>query len=158
MKKAWKLAVIVLAAAVVLTAAAYCVLRFGFSIDLLDRSGWNDETGQNRYLDYYGRPLTGWHQLDGDWYYFDLTQGNMATGWQTLSGKDYYFGTDGRMVRKMAKAFANKMKIIRLSAIVQQQCQAHGQHGRCSRYRCNRVPQHVLIVIRIVLPYALGSR
>ena len=96
MKKAWKPVVITVAAAVFLTAAAYCVLRFGFGKDVLDRSGWSLENGKTRYLDYYGRPLTGLQPIDGGVYYFSSGEGAMHTGWLGMDGKDYYFGTDGR--------------------------------------------------------------
>lgn len=44
---------------------------------------------------------TGWHEIDGDNYYFSST-GAMKTGWQSIeddSGESskYYFGTDGKM-------------------------------------------------------------
>jgi len=108
MKKAWKLAVIALAAAVVFTAAAYCVFRFGFSVDLLDRSGWGSQEGGIRYLDYWGRPLTGWQELNGDRYYFDPADGTATVGWRTLDGKDYYFDASGRMQTGWVNTFEGR--------------------------------------------------
>ena len=96
MKKAWKSVAIFLAAAVFLTAAAYCVLRFGFGTDVLDQSGWHTEGEQVQYLDYYGRPLTGLQQIDGSVYYFNTATGAMHTGWFGIDGNDSYFGSDGR--------------------------------------------------------------
>lgn len=96
MLKTRKNRIIALSAAVLaLIVAAYCLLRFGFAIDLLDRSGWNTKHGQTRYLDYYGRPQTGWKYIDGKLYYFAPDGGVMATGWQTVDGHQYYFGEDG---------------------------------------------------------------
>lgn len=37
-----------------------------------------------------GKPVTGWKQIDGKWYYFE-TNGVMQTGWHTIDGKIYYF-------------------------------------------------------------------
>jgi len=102
---------------VVLLGAAYSLLRFGFGIDVLDRSGLHTKGGAVRYLDYFGRPRTGWQYIDGKlcyfdedgirvsgWrniggyrYYFDA-EGVRATGWQTLEGKSYYLGEDGKTV------------------------------------------------------------
>lgn len=79
---------------VVLTAGLYCTLRFGFGIDVLDRSGWYEENGQRQYLDYYGDPMPGWQTAEGDRYYFD-ENGIPLTGWVTLQGKDYYFLPQG---------------------------------------------------------------
>ena len=49
-----------------------------------------------------GVMCTGWYQEeDGGWYYFhkeqDGRQGHMYTGWHVIDGKWYYFGSDGRM-------------------------------------------------------------
>ncbi len=34
--------------------------------------------------------MTGWSQLDGNWYYFDPASGAMETGWKDLEGTWYY--------------------------------------------------------------------
>ncbi len=81
-------------AAVLLVGAAYSLLRFGFGLDVLDRSGLQHKNGQVRYLDYFGRPQTGWQYIDGKLCYFG-TDGIMATGWQEINGQRYYFDTDG---------------------------------------------------------------
>lgn len=50
-----------------------------------------------------GKMHTGWYldPTDGCWYYLhettDGTQGHMYTGWHQLNGRWYFFGTDGRM-------------------------------------------------------------
>lgn len=97
MKKGVKILVASLIAAVVLFAAAWSVLYFGFDIDLFDRSGWSsDSSGQTRYLDYYGHPLVDWQYIDGNWYYFDpQAEGVMATGWLTLDSGRYYLDETG---------------------------------------------------------------
>ena len=81
---------------VVLMAGLYCALRFGFGIDVLDRSGWYEEDGQRRYLDYYGDPMPGWQIIDGSTYFFN-ENGAPQTGWGNLGGKDYYFHQDGTL-------------------------------------------------------------
>lgn len=79
----------------VLICAVYCLLRFGFGLDALDRSGFRGKIGAVRYLDYYGRSQTGWQYIDGKLYYFAPENGVMATGWQEIENQRYYFGTDG---------------------------------------------------------------
>lgn len=81
-------------ASIILLAAVYSLLRFGFSIDVLDRSGWTTRHGNTRYQDYFGRPQLGWQYIENNLYYFD-TDGNMATGWREVDGDRYYFGADG---------------------------------------------------------------
>lgn len=98
--------------------AVYGLLRFGFAVDILDRSGWSNRKDTVRYLDYYGRPQTQWQYIDDKLYYFDPENGNMTvgwrqidedryyfdnngirvTGWQTIDGKTYYLGDAGKMV------------------------------------------------------------
>lgn len=44
-------------------------------------SGWVTEGGQRYYLDDEGNALTGEHEIDGDWYYFDPEEaGALRTG------------------------------------------------------------------------------
>ena len=43
-----------------------------------------------------GKPVTGWKQIDGKWYYFE-TNGVMCTGWRTINGKIYYLHSKGDM-------------------------------------------------------------
>ena len=78
-----------------LLAAAYWLLRFGFGIDIFDRSGWHVKHGVTRYLNYFGIPKTGWQYVDGKLYYFDPDGGYMLTGWQQLGEDRYYLGDDG---------------------------------------------------------------
>ena len=80
---------------ILLLLAAYCMLRIGFGVDVLDRTGWKTRNGIVQYVDYYGTPKTGWHYIDEKLYYFAPENGAMATGWQTVDGDRYYFGTDG---------------------------------------------------------------
>jgi len=84
---------------VLLLLGAYWVLRLGFDRDILDRSGWyTAKDGSVQYRDYYGKPLTGWQQVDQDMYYFDV-DGTMSTGWLELDGVRYYLDPDGAMHR-----------------------------------------------------------
>lgn len=75
--------------------AAYCTARFAFGFDVLDRTGFATEDGTTRYLDYWGRPQTGWQEIENKTYYFAPEEGNMVTGWQDVDGARYYFGQDG---------------------------------------------------------------
>lgn len=97
MTKTKKLGIVlgVLAGCIAALAAVYCVLRFGFSIDVLDRSGWQIRNGVYCYLDYFGRPQTQWQEIDGKQYYFEPENGTMVTGWYTVDDEKYYFGEDG---------------------------------------------------------------
>ncbi len=88
-----KILVLILALFMLL-AAAYSLLRFGFSVDILDRSGWHAHNGSARYQDYFGCPQLGWQYIENKLYYFDA-EGNMVTGWQEIGGSRYYFGQDG---------------------------------------------------------------
>ena len=83
------------AVALAVLAATYCVLRFGFDMDVLDQSGWNTKDGAVRYLDYWGRPQTGWQDIEGAQYYFLAEDGAMVTGWTEVDGALYYFREDG---------------------------------------------------------------
>ena len=76
-------------------AATYCVLRFGFSIDVLDRSGWSTKGDTVRYLNYWGQPRTGWQEIDENCYYFASENGAMVTGWSDIDEARYYFSEDG---------------------------------------------------------------
>lgn len=93
-KKLWIIPVTV-AAALALLVGAYWVLRLGFDMDILDRSGWNTaQDGSITYLDYYGKPLTHWQELEGKHYYFS-PEGTLQTLWQDIEGTRYYLGSDG---------------------------------------------------------------
>ena len=82
---------------VLLLLSVYGLLRFGFGVDILDRSGLHTRNGVTRYLNYMGLPKTGWHYIDGKLYYFIPQNGKMATGWQQIDGQSYYFAADGAM-------------------------------------------------------------
>ena len=78
----------------ILVVGSYWVLRLGFDIDVLDRSGWKSTDAGMQYWDYHGKPLTGWQEINGDRFYFG-EDGLMATGWQTVDGSRYYLGSSG---------------------------------------------------------------
>lgn len=44
-----------------------------------------------------GKMQTGWHKVDGDWYFLDKTTGEMQTGWLKNDGKWYYLADNGKM-------------------------------------------------------------
>ena len=53
-------------------------------------SGWVTEGGQRYYLDDEGNALTGEHEIDGDWYYFDPEEaGALRTGFVWLPDSAY---------------------------------------------------------------------
>ncbi|MCC2820233.1 S-layer homology domain-containing protein, partial [Lachnoclostridium pacaense] len=66
-------------------------------IDPAAAGGWgqNDAGRWLWYLD--GKPVTGWKQLDGTWYYFDASGLMEYGGWREIGGKWYYFYPDGAM-------------------------------------------------------------
>ena len=95
MRKATKRILLCSTIVLAMLAVAYCVLRFGYSMDVLDRSGWKTEDGAVRYLDYWGRPQTGWKLIEEDYYFFAEEDGKMVTGWYSVAGVRYYFNEDG---------------------------------------------------------------
>lgn len=65
--------------------------------------GWqitDTESGRRIYADPETGYLTkeGWHEIDGEWYYFDELN-TMVTGWFEADGKRYYAKYDGRIAR-----------------------------------------------------------
>ncbi len=95
MKKQTKIIIVLVSAAVLFLTGVYCLLRFGFSIDVLDRSGWNTKKEMVRYLDYFGRPLRSWQYIEEKLYYFDPETGEMTTGWRKIDKNSYYFDENG---------------------------------------------------------------
>lgn len=95
MKKWIKWLAGIVLAFILLAVGSYCVLRFAFSIDVLDRSGWSEHNGAVRFLDYHGNPKLKWQCVDGELYYFDPDSGDMFTGWKQIDGFHYYFEPNG---------------------------------------------------------------
>lgn len=66
------------------------------------KTGWvPDSATGNWYLyDLSGNKLTGWHQMNGKWYYMDPVTTAMRTGWvqSPASGLWYYMDESGAMV------------------------------------------------------------
>ncbi len=89
-----RIAALVLSA-MVLILAVYCLLRFGFGLDILDQSGFRTHKGITRYVDYFGRSQTGWQYIEDKLYYFTPEDGSMVTGWQQIDDERYYFDADG---------------------------------------------------------------
>lgn len=61
------------------------------------------QTADTYYFDYLGQMVTGWIQTaDNKWYYFEAAktanEGKMITGWKQIDGDYYYFNYDGSMV------------------------------------------------------------
>ncbi|WP_034442306.1 hypothetical protein [Butyrivibrio sp. AE2032] len=90
---------------------------------IVTKAGWycddQDEAFVNWY--YYGSDLkfyTGWHQINGKWYFFEI-DGKMATGFETLSdGKRYYFKDSGEMVTGWFVRYGNEWYYADKSGVV----------------------------------------
>ena len=95
MSKLVKFLLIFLLVLSIALAGMILVPRYLLGIDIFDRSGWDTSSGQYRYLDYRGNPITGWQTIEGNWYYFEPGTGNMAADWLELEGSLHYFGSDG---------------------------------------------------------------
>lgn len=98
MKKTVKILLVIMVLLILFLAAMITVPYFLMDMNIFDRSGWDYSAGQTRYLDFDGRPRTGWLEIDGNWYYFQPQEGYMATGWVEVGGKHYYL--DSRGVRQ----------------------------------------------------------
>ncbi len=91
------------------------VIRYGIL------RGWQKNTSEKKYYyDKKSKPVTGWNQIDGRWYFFNTSgimqtgwkksgkkwyyllpdQGYLAIGWKMVTGKWYYFKQDGSMAEK----------------------------------------------------------
>ncbi|MCD2493373.1 leucine-rich repeat protein [Lacrimispora sp. NSJ-141] len=55
----------------------------------------NDSGAWKYYED--GKPVTGWKQAAGRWYYFDAAGLMQSGGWKQIDGRWYYFHADGSM-------------------------------------------------------------
>ena len=74
-----------------------CLMYYVWQVPLFDRGGWHEtKTGSMQYRDYYGRPLTGWLEIEGAFYYFTPDTGDMHTGWLELADNRYYLQQDGK--------------------------------------------------------------
>lgn len=66
-------------------------------IDPATAQGWRqNDSGQWFYYE-NGKPVIGWKQLGGKWYYLDQTGLMQYDGWKQINGKWYYFYKDGSM-------------------------------------------------------------
>jgi len=63
----------------------------------IDQSGWKEmrKTGEIRYLDEDGDPISGWLEVESNIYYFDPESFAMQTDWVDLPDGRYYLGSDG---------------------------------------------------------------
>ena len=62
------------------------------------RTGWIDCEGGTRYYGKNGLMITGWQEIDGNWYYFVPGIGYRATNtWWKIDGKDYCFDENGHV-------------------------------------------------------------
>ena len=92
-----KILLTVLLVLVLLFAAVFSIPYFFFGINIFDRSGWaTSDAGETQYHDFYGRPLTGWQNIEDNWYYFAPDDGGMETGWLELPEGRYYLDDDGK--------------------------------------------------------------
>lgn len=58
-------------------------------------SGWRIENGETYYYQ-NGEPVTGWYEINDEWYYFG-GNGAMKTGWYQEGETRYYLHADGKM-------------------------------------------------------------
>ncbi|MBT9776939.1 hypothetical protein GPL15_10525 [Clostridium sp. MCC353] len=59
--------------------------------------GWTqNDAGQWLYYE-NGKPVIGWKQVDGKWYYLDTAGLMQSGGWKQIGGKWYYLYADGSM-------------------------------------------------------------
>lgn len=66
-------------------------------IDPATAQGWTqNDIGQWLYYE-NGKPVTGWKQVDGKWYYLDTAGIMQSGGWKQIGGKWYYLYADGSM-------------------------------------------------------------
>ena len=78
--------------------AAVALRRFvEVVIDRGTAGGWgqNDAGRWLYYLD--GKPVSGWKQIEGKWYWFDAAGLMQAGGWKQVGDSWYYFYPDGSM-------------------------------------------------------------
>ncbi|MBR4290252.1 MAG: D-alanyl-D-alanine carboxypeptidase family protein [Oscillospiraceae bacterium] len=90
--------IVILVVCFVLLCAALIAVFWDPIIDWLpiDQSKWKTmKTGQIRYLDEDGDPVSGWYEVESNIYYFDPASFAMQTGWVDLSDGRYYLGSDG---------------------------------------------------------------
>lgn len=59
--------------------------------------GWNQNSTDRKYIK-DGKPVTGWNQINGDWYLMDST-GTMQIGWRQTNGVWYLLKNDGAMAK-----------------------------------------------------------
>lgn len=58
---------------------------------------WSTSGGQTMFVLPDGNYATGWKEIEGNWYFFDTSQGVLQTGWQYLNGAWYYLNNSGAM-------------------------------------------------------------
>lgn len=73
-----------------------------------DNTSYGDFYGDNdelRFQDEDGKNVTGWQQVNGNWYYFDSSNNDYAVhdAWKEINGYWYRFGTDCKMKTGWAK-------------------------------------------------------
>ena len=77
-------------------ASDFTVLRRFVEIVIDPAAGGWGQNDAGKWLYYENnKPMTGWKQIDGTWYYFDAAGLMQAGGWQEISGKWYYFHEEG---------------------------------------------------------------
>jgi len=89
---------VILLTSLILLCVGLLVIFFDPIIDWLpiDQSRWKIlRSGETRYLDEDGDPVSGWYEVESNIYYFDPVSFAMRTGWTDLGDGRYYLGDDG---------------------------------------------------------------
>ena len=100
-------------------------------------TGWQEIDGNTYYFEDDGKAAVAWQTFDGDTYYFGW-DGVMVTGWQTLSGTKYYFDLDGTAVTGIFEIDGKKY-FFGQSGKMMANCWAQGEDGRRSYFGADGV-------------------
>lgn len=77
----------------------YFIAKVELPFNMVLNEGWN-KTEKGTFLLNGLNLVTGWKELDNQWYYMDeSSKVRIEDNWKQLSGKWYYLGKDGQMAR-----------------------------------------------------------
>ena len=70
-----------------------------------DKGTWVMTKKEWTYVDSYGKPIPGWLEHKGDWYYIDPARERMLTGWLFHNGKWYFLSNRLKSLGKMYQSW-----------------------------------------------------